>query len=88
MGAQGRLNSQLLSTGLGDVYDQVWGGAVHVTGGSFDATSISIDVSCVVAEQGSGSMTGTWNGFQFSGGYTFGTGPDGNFTIAPAWPLN
>jgi hypothetical protein len=80
------LDSQLLATELGPVLAQTWGNpaTVSVTGGAFDASSISISLTCATAEPGSGAMNGTWNGQMFTGSWTLGS-DSGNFNVSPNW---
>jgi hypothetical protein len=89
LGLTSGVNDQNLATALFGVYDQIWGSppVVRVTGGTFDAASISISLTCATAVSASGSMTGTWNGTSYTGTYSFGTEPTGTFQIRPAWPL-
>lgn len=81
------VNSQILFTGLGTIADQIWGNppAVHLVGGSFDASSMNVQLTCAGAVPGNGTMSGTWNGLQYMGTWTFGA-TNGTFTIGPGWP--
>ncbi len=80
------LNAQLLATELGPVLAQSLGNPalVNVTGGSFDAASISIALTCTNGNPGTGSMTGTWTGQMFTGTWTLGS-DSGNFNMARNW---
>lgn len=84
------VNMQFLFTTLRQVSDQTWGSPpeVHVTGGSLSSTSISIAASCATAVSASGMLSGTWTGTQYDGTFSFGTAPNGTFTVRPDWPLD
>jgi hypothetical protein len=86
----GGVNSQIMQTGLFSVNDQIWGNpqVIHVTSGSYNATSMTVSTSCASAVSATGTMSATWNGSAFSGNWTFGASSSGTFTVAPRWPLN
>ncbi|HUS29928.1 MAG TPA: hypothetical protein VMZ53_15590 [Kofleriaceae bacterium] len=86
----GGVNSQVLATGLGTVGDQIWGNpqVIHVVSGSYGSASLTLGTTCASAVSASGTMSGTWDGAQFSGTWTFGSSTSGTFTVAPRWPQN
>lgn len=85
------VNSQILSTGLPEIYSQIWGNpqVIQVTGGSYSSSSITIGTACANGTAASGTMSGTWAGAAYSGNWTFSDGTNsssGTFTVTPRWP--